>query len=105
MNASHRRWLRIFASCVLFLAVAFFIHMLQKRTTSAKAPPSPPVRVVTATAKKGNQPIYLTGLGSDTPLNTVTLRTRVDGELLRVVVEEGQIVSAGELIAEFHRRD
>src|SRR6185369_16700081 len=104
MNASHRRWLRVFASCVLFLAVAFFIHMFQKRTTSAKAPPSPPVRVVTAIARKGNQPIYLTGLGSVTPLNTVTLRTRVDGELLRVVVEEGQIVSAGELIAEIDPR-
>jgi multidrug efflux system membrane fusion protein len=43
-------------------------------------------------------------LGSVTPLNTVTLRTRVDGELLRVVVEEGQIVSAAQLIAEIDPR-
>ena len=106
MNASHRRWLRVIASCVVFVAIAaYLIHMFQKKTTSAQATPSPPpIRVVTATAKKGNQPIYLTGLGSVIPDYTVTLHTRVDGELLRFAVEEGQIVSAGQLIAEIDPR-
>src|SRR5205823_400455 len=54
--------------------------------------------------KKGDQPIYLTGLGSVTAFNTVTLRTRVDGELLNVAVREGQMVSAGDLIAEIDPR-
>ena len=105
MNASHRRWLRVIASCVLFAAIAaYLIQMFQKKTTSAQAPSPPPIRVVTATAKKGNQPIYLTGLGSVIPDYTVALHTRVDGELLRFAVEEGKIVSAGQLIAEIDPR-
>src|SRR5207237_622195 len=52
----------------------------------------------------GDMPIYLTGLGSVTALNTVTVRSRVDGELLNVAVREGQMVAAGQLVAEIDPR-
>jgi membrane fusion protein, multidrug efflux system len=57
------------------------------------------IPVVTATAIRGNLPIYLDGLGAVTPLNTVTVRTRVDGQLFDLPVREGQMVSIGDLIA------
>lgn len=59
----------------------------------------PPIPVVTEQAKKGEIPIILTGLGSVSPTNTVTVRSRVDGELLRVTFQEGQFVRQGEMLA------
>jgi multidrug efflux system membrane fusion protein len=64
----------------------------------------PAIPVVGQAAQKGNLPIYLTGLGAVTAFNTVTIRTRVDGELIRVAFEEGQVVQSSDLLAEIDPR-
>ena len=66
--------------------------------------PNRPTSVVAAPATVGNVNVYLNGLGTVTPLKTVTVRSRVDGELIRVLFSEGQVVRAGDLLAEIDPR-
>jgi multidrug efflux system membrane fusion protein len=63
-----------------------------------------PVPVVVAPAGTGDMPVVTSALGTVTPLRTVTVRTRVDGELVRVHFQEGQLVKQGELLAEIDPR-
>jgi membrane fusion protein, multidrug efflux system len=62
------------------------------------------VPVVGATAHLGDLGVYQTGLGTVTPIKTVTVRSRVDGELDSVAYREGQLVREGDLLARIDPR-
>jgi multidrug efflux system membrane fusion protein len=60
--------------------------------------------VVTATAWKGDMPVYLTALGNVTALYTDTIQSRVSGQLMKVLFTEGQTVKAGDLLVQIDSR-
>jgi multidrug efflux system membrane fusion protein len=62
------------------------------------------VTVVAAKAVVGDLPVVLTSLGTVTPTDVVTVRTRINGHLQRVAFTEGQMVREGDLLAEIDPR-
>ncbi|VVE72176.1 Multidrug resistance protein MdtA [Pandoraea captiosa] len=67
----------------------------------AGAPATPVTAVV---AKTGDLPVFLNGLGTVTPTRSVTVHSRVDGQLMKVHFKEGDLVKAGQLLAEIDPR-
>ena len=63
-----------------------------------------PLPVATAPARSQDFIVYLNALGNVTPRSTVTVRPRVDGQLARVLFREGQMVKAGDVLAEIDPR-
>ncbi len=59
-----------------------------------------PVPIVAGTVQQKNVPIYLDGLGTVQAFNTVTVRSRVDGQIQRIAFVEGQDVHTGDLLAQ-----
>ena len=62
------------------------------------------VPVVAAPAATADVGVLLDGLGTVTPVATVTVRSRIDGQLMKLAFKEGQVVRAGDLIAEIDPR-
>ena len=69
------------------------------KTNTARASTQTVVPVAVATAERRDVPVYLKGLGSVTASNTVSVKSRVDGQLAQVNFKEGQHVNTGELLA------
>jgi len=100
-----RWWIWLIAAVVIVGGVVLW----QRRgaTPEAKAggdPASRPVMVTTAVARQGDIGIYLNALGTVTPVYTVTVTSRVQGEIMQVYYREGQMVRKGDPLIEIDPR-
>lgn len=107
---AHRtgRWVWL----AVVIAAALGVWFIQSRQTHAQTErpgrgrTSGPgvVPVASAVASYGDIPVFLDGLGSVTPFYTVTVHSRVDGQLMKVYFREGQSVHAGDVLVEIDPR-
>lgn len=102
MDRKKRRHILLFLIPLLLLCMFAWEYKLysSKRQKNAKAA----ISVTVDKVKKGDLPIYLTALGTVTSLYTVTVKTQINGQLLRILFQEGQIVKAEDLLAEIDAR-
>jgi len=101
---------RVFGVITL-LTIAMGCACLQGCTSTAdskqqKAQAAGPraVSVATAQVQRQDVPVYLTGLGAVTAFNTANIKSRVDGQIMKVNFREGQNVKQGELLIEIDSR-
>ena len=100
-------WRKWIVMLVIVLAVGAAVWKIrsnaqEQQTTAAQMEAAQDVAtpVQVAAVQQKTMPIYLTELGTVTAYNTVTIKTRVDGQLMRVNVREGQAVKQGEMLVE-----
>lgn len=104
-TTSRRPWPRRILWLTTLLVLAALGWYLFQRATQKAEPPRPgpwggPVPVRVETARTEDFTVQARAIGTVTPFNTVTVRSRVDGQLARVLVQEGQKVTKGQLLAE-----
>jgi multidrug efflux system membrane fusion protein len=86
------------------IAALLLIVFIARRGHGDPKPATRAVPVVVMAAKQGDMPVVFDGLGTVTPTDAVTVRSRVDGQLMRMAFTEGQYVHKGELLAEIDPR-
>ncbi len=87
----------LLAALAICAALAACSSSQAGKNAKASGPP-PAVPVGVAQVKQGDFNVYLNGLGSVQAFNTVSLKTRIDGQIMQVNFREGQDVTAGELL-------
>jgi membrane fusion protein, multidrug efflux system len=101
-----RRWLVIVAVCLLVPAAGVTWHIASEPATAEQTqkPQQQAVPATLGTSAKKDVSIFLSGLGTVQAFNTVTVNTRVDGQLNSVNFKEGQHVNAGDVLAQIDPR-
>jgi multidrug efflux system membrane fusion protein len=100
-----RWWIWLILAVVLIVVAVWWIRRgaSSQAKTSGDATPRP-VLISAATAHQGDIRIYLNALGTVTPVYTVTVTSRVQGEITQVYYHEGQMVQKGDPLIEIDPR-
>jgi multidrug efflux system membrane fusion protein len=112
----NRWWLWLLVIAVIAIGVWFFRSRSSQANSAATGASGPAsggknaprgvggVPVVVATAQQGDLPVFFDGLGTVTAFNTVTVRSRVDGQIVKINFTEGQTVKQGDSLIEIDPR-
>src|SRR6266852_2611878 len=119
LKSKGHRWLWILALALLVGGGIWYFRG-SRTSTEAQSPAAPGggskgqgrgtgaggfvVPVVVATAQRGDLPVYFEGLGTVTAFNTVTMHSRVDGQITKINFQEGQFVHQVESLLEIDAR-
>ena len=99
----------LFILIIVFIVIAAIVYtapILAKRKADQqmKAMKTPTQPVSAVSVRTADLPVYIKALGTVTPANTVTVRSQVGGQLIRLHFREGQMVEKGDLLAEIDPR-
>jgi multidrug efflux system membrane fusion protein len=98
-------WIWISAFVIVAISVFFIVRGDDKEAEAKKAKPvAKPVPVATSNARQDDIGIYLEALGTVTPVYTVNIISRVQGQIVSVNYKEGQVVHKGDSILEIDPR-
>lgn len=99
-NRNHRRRLIVLAGILIVGAVAIYLYLNSGEKQPARGGGIPSLPISTVTARTGDIGVYVSALGTVTPLNTVSVTARVAGQISKVEYTEGQLVHVGDPLVE-----
>ena len=106
-----RRWVLFVALAAVFVGsyIGWRYFATTKAADTADNPKtiggsSAPIPVTVVRVQKTDFPVYLIGLGTVQPYDTVTVRSRVDGQIIKVAFRQGQMVKEGDTLVQIDPR-
>src|ERR1700689_4822005 len=98
-------WIWILGALII-LSIGYIWHARRQAAAAAAAAKAvkPMVPVSAVHAQRGDLNLYLTALGSVSPFNTATIKSRVDGTIVDILFKEGQTVKEGHLLIQIDPR-
>jgi multidrug efflux system membrane fusion protein len=106
-QSSGHAWIWLVIIVLLIGGIWYFYRQHEAAQAAAKAKANArsfSVPITTATARTGPIGVYINALGTVTPVYTVTVTSRVDGQIMNVNYKEGQMVQKGDLLVEIDSR-